>query len=127
MGETKKINHQFMWRRSSTDSLTNSLAVLIGLGLFFLCDAFFLIDEWAPNPWGVANLDKGFGIDFTPTLFESSFALLEVRSVVLGTNDGDEDDEGSYDTDEDTLDLIIRGLNFCLVFKEKKRDVQLHS
>jgi hypothetical protein len=27
--------------------------------------------------------------------------------MVFGTDEGDEDDEGCYDADEDTLDLII--------------------
>jgi hypothetical protein len=56
--------------------------------------------------------NEGFGVDLTSTLpvFESSLALLKVKCVMLGSNDGDEDDEGRYDTNEDTLDLMIRGV-----------------
>jgi len=50
-------------------------------------------------------LNKGIGVDFASTLFESSLTFLEVGSVVLRTKDGDYDDECGYSADEDTLDL----------------------
>ena len=76
--------------------------------MFLLCDAFFLFVVWALDPLGniVVVFNKGFGVNFTSTLFESSLALLKVGCVVLRSDDGDEDDEGGYDTNEDTLDLI---------------------
>jgi hypothetical protein len=84
--------------------------------LFLLCDAFFLLVVWALDPLGnivvVRVLNEGFGVDFTSTLFESSLSLLKVKvgCVMLGSNDGYEDDEGGYDTNEDTLDLMVRGV-----------------
>jgi hypothetical protein len=52
-------------------------------------------------------LNEGIGVDFASTLFKSSLALFEVGSVVLGTNDGDNDHESGHGADEDTLDLKI--------------------
>ena len=75
--------------------------------MFLLCDALFLVDEWALDPLRVVVFNEGFGVNFAPTLFKSSFAFLEVRSVVLRTNDGDEDDKGGYDTNKDTFNLMI--------------------
>jgi len=50
-------------------------------------------------------LGDGIGVNFASTLFESSLAFLEVGPVVFWTDNGDDDDEGGYGTDEDTLDL----------------------
>ena len=50
-------------------------------------------------------MGEGFEVDFASTFFESSLALLKVGCVMFGANDGDEDDEGGYDTNENTLDL----------------------
>lgn len=78
--------------------------------MFYITTVFkLLVHEWTLGSWGLFVFAKGVRVDFSPTLFESSLALLEVGSVMFGTNDGDEDDEGSYDTDEDPLDLMIRG------------------
>ena len=76
-------------------------------GSSLLCDLFFPIISWALDPLGIIVVvqNESFRIDFTSTFFESSFALLEVGCVVFGSDYGDEDDEGGYDTDEDTLDL----------------------
>jgi hypothetical protein len=90
--------------------------------VFLLCDAFFLFVDWALDPLGdiVVVQNEGFGVGFASTLFESSFALLKAGCVVLGSNDGDEDDEGGYDTNEDTLDLMmIKELDIFLL--ERKR------
>jgi hypothetical protein len=67
---------------------------------------------WALDPLGYifVDLNEGFGVNLTSILFESSLALLKAGCVVLGSNDGDEDDEGHYDTNEDNLDLMIRGV-----------------
>ena len=71
-----------------------------------LSDILFLI-SWAIDPCRdvVILINEGVGINFASSLFESSLAFLEVRSEVLGTNNGDENDKGSYDTNKDTLDL----------------------
>jgi len=66
---------------------------------------FFLVGEWGVVPWRGVVLNKGIGVDFASTLFESSLTFLEVGSVVLRTKDGDYDDECGYSADEDTLDL----------------------
>ena len=68
--------------------------------MFLLCDAFFLLVVWALDPLGniVVVFNMGFGVNFTSTLFKSSLAQSGMR--------GDEDDEGGYDINEDTLDLI---------------------
>jgi hypothetical protein len=90
----------------------NTLAGGVGpIHLGLLRDAFFLV-VWVLDPLGyiVVDLNEGFGVDLTSTLFESSLALLKVGCVVLGSDDGDEDDEGRYDTNEDNLDLMIRGV-----------------
>ena len=50
-------------------------------------------------------MGEGLEVDFASTFFESSLALLEVGCVMFGANDCDEDDEGGYDTNENTLDL----------------------
>ena len=83
--------------------------ILIHLNVFLLCDTIFLIDPRALDPlrFIVVIQNEGFRIDFTSTFFESSLALLKVGCVVLGTNDGDKDDKSGYDTNEDTLDLMI--------------------
>ena len=67
--------------------------------MFLLCDAFFLV-VWALNPFEriVVVFNKGFRVNFTSSLFERSLALLKVGCVVLRSDDGDEDDEGGYDT-----------------------------
>ena len=78
------------------------------LGVFLLCIiTFFLIHTWALDPSGyiVILLNEGFGDDFASTFFESGLALLKVGCVVFGSDDGDEDDEGCYDTNENALDL----------------------
>ena len=76
-----------------------------GLEVFLLCDLCFLIGDWAFNPRGEVIFYEGFRIGFASTLFESSLALLKVRSVMLRTKNSDDDDKGSYDTDKDTLHL----------------------
>ena len=78
----------------------------ICLGLCLLRDAV-LVNEWTLNLSTVVVLNESFRVSLAPTLFKSSFAFLKVRSVVLRTNDGDEDDKGGYDTNKDTLNLMI--------------------
>ena len=110
---------------------TSRRVVLIHLGVFLLCDAFFLFDTWAIDPFGVivAVLNEAFGVDFASTSFESSLALLKVGSVVLGANDGDEDDEGGYDTNEDTLNLMIKEFEIMTfeLLKKGKGDIRLQG
>lgn len=93
--------------------------------MFLLCDAFFLFDAWAIDPLGVivAVFNEAFGVDFASTSFESSLALLKAGSVVLGANDGDEDDKGGYDTDEDTLDLRIKEIEIMTLYLLKNGKV----
>lgn len=78
--------------------------------MFLLCasGAFFLVNVWALDPLEVIVFLKGIGVDFASTFLECSLALLEVGCVVFGANDGDEDNEGGYDTNEDTFDLMLR-------------------
>ena len=78
------------------------------LGVFLLCNiTFLLVHTWALDPSGyiVILLNESFGVDFSSTFFESGLALLKVGCVVFGSDDGDEDDEGGYDTNENALDL----------------------
>lgn len=46
------------------------------------------------------------------TGLECGLSSLEVTSVVLGTDDGEDKDIGSHDSDEDTLNEGIIGYNF---------------
>lgn len=89
--------------------------------MYFLCSTFFkfLVHEWALNPWGLVFLSESVEVDFTPTLFESSLAVLKVGSVVLGANDSNEDDKGGYDTNEDPLDLIIMEFEISGLLREE--------
>jgi len=95
--------------------------VLIHLKVLLLCDAFFIVFAWALDPlrFIVVVLSEGFGVGFTSTFFKSSLALLKVGCVVLGSNNGNNDDESGYDTNEDTLDLMMGVSNNDFWVKER--------
>ena len=89
---------------------------------FVLPCVTFLVIVWALDPLGVSVIvfNEGIGVDFASTFFESGLALLKVGCVMFGANDGDEDDESGYDTDEDTLDLRRVEITSFWVLLERK-------
>ena len=77
----------------------------IGDSLLYVSESYmFLLSVTFsfPDPLPVG---EGIEVDFASTFFESSLALLKVGCMVFGANDGDDDDESGYDTNENTLDL----------------------
>jgi hypothetical protein len=96
--------------------------------VFLLCFAFlFLVINtcaWALDPLVgyiiIILLSECFGIYFSSTFFESSFGFFKVGCMVFRSDDGDENDEGCYDTNEDTLDL--RGVSFVSLLWGKKKE-----
>ena len=79
------------------DGIEDSLLYVSESYMFLLPVTFSL-----PDPLTAGD---GFEVDFASTFFKSSPALLKVGCVMFGANDGDDDDESGYDTNENTLDL----------------------
>jgi hypothetical protein len=97
-------HHDYKIENDSFEFRYNTLAGGVGpIHLGLLCDAVFLLVV------GLSILcillSSRTRVSGSLHLVQSSLALLKVKCMVLGSNNGDEDDEGRYDTNEDNLNL----------------------